>query len=257
MDIRVALAEGQFQVYYQPIVGLQDTITVAAEALLRWDHPEKGMISPSLFIPLAEEIGVIGEIGEYVLRTACSQATAWSYEGIHLSQIGVNVSPRQIQDANWLASIRSALSDTGLDAGRLNLEITATDFASNYESMKETLGKARELGIGLALDDFGVGQQSLSRLGDLPVIRLKIDGSFIRDIEQNQNDHTLVRSIIEMAHSQGIQVTAAWVEARVQMEILRSIGCDFAQGYYISPALPAKAFGQFIRPWTSNQQNAA
>ncbi|MEI6916421.1 MAG: diguanylate cyclase, partial [Armatimonadota bacterium] len=166
MDIRSALGNNQFRVYYQPIVGIEDTNSISAEALLRWEHPEKGMMSPSLFIPVAEDIGVIGQIGDYVLRTACAQTKAWSDEGIHLSKIGVNVSPRQVRDATWLDSVRSALSDTGLEAERLNLEVTETDFASDYESMKETLLKVSKLGICMAIDDFGMGQSSLSRLRD-------------------------------------------------------------------------------------------
>ena len=257
MDIRTALEKGQFNVYYQPIVSLQDGNILAAEALLRWEHPEKGVISPSLFIPIAEEIGMIGQIGDYVLRTACAQTIAWRDEGIHLSQIAVNVSTRQVRDASWLDSVSAVLLDTGLDARCLNLELTETDFATDYGSMRETLRKVQELGIGLAIDDFGIGQSSLSRLKDFPVIHLKIDGSFVRDIEHNEDDSALVRSIIEMAHGQCMKVTAEWVETESQMEILRSMSCDFAQGYFISPALRAEAVGDFIREWTFAQQKEA
>ena len=245
MGIRAALEKGEFHVCYQPIVSLEDEDILAAEALLRWEHPEKGMISPSLFIPIAEEIGLIGQIGDYVLRTACAQTMAWRDEGIYLSQIAVNVSTRQVHDASWLDSVSAVLSDAGLDARCLSLELTETDFAADYESMRKILHEVQELGIGIAIDDFGIGQSSLGRLKDFPVIHLKIDGSFVRDIEHNNNDNTLVRSIVEMAHGQGIQVTAEWVETESQMEILRQIGCDFAQGYFISPALPADKFSEF------------
>jgi len=247
MDIRSALEKGQFNVYYQPIVSLEDGNILVAEALLRWDHPDKGMISPSLLIPIAEEIGLIGKIGDYVLRMACAQTMAWRDEGIYLSQIAVNVSTRQVRDVGWLDSVSAALADTGLDARCLNLELTETDFAADYESMGETLQEVQKLGICLSIDDFGMGQSSLSRLKDFPVIHLKIDGSFIRDIEFNNSDDALVRSIIEMAHGQCMKVTAEWVETESQMEILRSIGCDFAQGYFISPALPADKFREFAR----------
>jgi EAL domain-containing protein (putative c-di-GMP-specific phosphodiesterase class I) len=256
MDIRATLEKGQFNVNYQPIVSLEDGNILAAEALLRWEHPEKGMISPSLFIPIAEEIGVIGQIGNYVLRTACAQTMAWRDEGIHLSQIGVNVSTAQVRDAGWLDSVSAALSDTGLDARCLSLEVTETDFAAEYESIGETLQRMRQLGIGIAIDDFGVGQSSLSRVKDFPVTHLKIDGSFVRDIEHNKDDSALVRSIVEMAHGQGIEVTAEWVETESQMEILRSIGCDYAQGYFVSPALCAEAFGDFVREWMFAQRKA-
>ena len=245
MGIRAALEKGEFHVHYQPIVSLEHGNILAAEALLRWEHPEKGMISPSLFIPIAEEIGMIGQIGDYVLRTACAQTMAWRDEGIYLSHIAVNVSTRQVRDAGWLDSVSAVLLDTGLDVRCLNLELTETDFAADYESMRETLQKVQELGIGLAIDDFGIGQSSLSRLKDFPVIHLKIDGSFVRDIEHNKDDSALVRSIVEMAHGQCMKVTAEWVETESQMEILRQIGCDFAQGYLISPALPADKFGEF------------
>ena len=256
MDIRAALENGEFDVYYQPIIGLEDDNTLAAEALLRWEHPEKGMISPSLFIPIAEEIGLIGQIGDYVLRAACAQAVAWGEQGINLSHMSVNVSTRQVREPGWLDLVSAAISDTGIDARCLDLEVTETDFATDYESMRETLQKVQELGIGLVIDDFGIRQSSLERLKDLPVVHLKIDGSFVRDIEHNKSDNALVRSIVQMAHGQGIQVTAEWVETASQMKILRSIGCDFAQGYFISPALPAEAFGRFIRERRFAQQEA-
>ncbi len=257
-DIRMALDEGRFDVHYQPIMSLRDGKILAAEALLRWDHPEKGMLSPSLFIPIAEEIGVMGQIGQYVLRTACAQTMAWRDEGIHLSQIAVNVSTRQVCEASWLDSVSAALSDTGLDPQCLNLEVTETDFAADYQSMKKTLRRARELGICIAIDDFGTGHSLLRRLKDFPVVLLKIDGSFVRDIEYNTNDNALVRSIVDMAHGQpGVKVTAEWVETESQMEILRTIGCDYAQGYFISPALAAEAFGNFVREWDPAQQELA
>jgi len=256
MDIRTALQTGQFNVYYQPIVSLEDGNIHAAEALLRWDHPDKGMISPGLFIPIAEEIGLISQIGEYVLRKACAQTVAWRDEGIHLSQIDVNVSTRQVRDKGWAESVRAALSDTSLDAECLNLEITETDFATDYESMREILLEVQKHGICMSIDDFGMGQSSLSRLKDFPVVHLKIDGSFVREIERNVSDNDLVRSIVDLAHGQGIKVTAEWVETESQMERLCSMGCDSAQGYFISPALPADAFAQFVEEWTSAQQAA-
>ncbi|MEI6915693.1 MAG: EAL domain-containing protein, partial [Armatimonadota bacterium] len=257
MDIRLALDTGQFSVHYQPIISLDDGNVLSAEALLRWEHPDKGMIPPSLFIPVAEEIGAIGPIGDFVLRTSCAQVMAWRDEGIYLSQIGVNVSAMQVRDANWLATVTSALADTGLEAECLNLELTETGFADDTRSMKKTLGEVRELGICMAIDDFGTGQSSISRLKSFPVIHLKIDGSFIRDIETDKSDNALVRSIIDMAHSQGMKVTAEWVETEPQMDILRSIGCDYAQGFFISPALPAEAFLEFVRLWTLARQAVA
>ena len=215
------------------------------------------MISPSLFIPIAEEIGIINPIGEHVLRTACAQTVAWRNEGIHLSHIGVNVSTAQIRTKNWLESILTIMSNTGIDTRCLNLEVTETDLSTDFESIRETLQKAGELGICLSIDDFGMGQSSLSRLKDLPAVNLKIDGSFVRDIEHNKNDNALVRSIVEMAHAQCINVTAEWVENESQIQILSSIGCDFVQGYAISPALTEKEFADFFQKWNAERSQKA
>lgn len=255
MDIRAGLEKGQFSVHYQPIVSLNgDSHTLAAEALLRWQHPKRGMISPSLFVPIAEDMGIIGPIGDYVLRSACAQTMAWHEEGIHLSQICVNVSTRQIGDAGWPSSVADALHDTGLDPCRLNLEVTETDLAADYESMRQGLAEIQRLGVSMSIDDFGMGQSSLSRLKDFPVLHLKIDGSFVRDIEHSKSDNALVRSIVDLAHAQGIKVTVEWVQTASQAEILRSIGCDFAQGYFFSPALSAEAFAVFAREWVYTRE---
>lgn len=246
-DIHVALTTNQFKVYYQPIVSLGDGSICAAEALLRWEHPDKGMISPSLFIPVAEQTGMIEQIGEYVLRTACAQTAMWREEGIWLSQIAVNMSPREIRAANWVDLVRAALSDAGLDAQSLNLEVTESNLVADYEAMVQNLLEVQRLGVCLCIDDFGMGQSSLSQLQRLPVSHIKIDGSFVRGMEGNVGDSNLASSIIDLAHGQGLKVTAEWVETESQLELLRSMGCDFAQGYFISPALPAKAFGDFVR----------
>lgn len=244
-DLRHALEDNHLKVHYQPVVRLDDGSLHGAEALMRWEHDEKGMISPSLFIPIAEEIGLIGLIGDYVLRTACSQTMAWRDEGMQLSQIGVNVSTVQIRDTSWLDSVKAAISNSGLDPRHLVLELTESDFAADYQSLRASLHEVQQLGIGISIDDFGMGQSSLSRLKDFDVIELKIDGSFVRDIEHDENDRALLKSIIEMAHDQGIKVTAEWVETEAQRDILRASGCDFAQGYFFSPPLPADEFRAF------------
>lgn len=246
MDIRTALEEGQFKVHYQPIVGMADGQIHAAEALIRWEHPKKGMISPSLFIPIAEEIGLIGPIGEYVLRTACFQAAKWHEDGMTLPHISVNLSTKQLRDPKWIQTVRSALRDSGLQPHSLNLELTESELAADYELLTNSLRQIEDLGVGLAIDDFGMGHSSLSRLKDFRVIHLKIDGSFVRNIECSESDKALLRSIIDMAHGQGICVTAEWVETKAQMEILGASGCDFVQGYHISPPVPADDFAAFV-----------
>jgi EAL domain-containing protein (putative c-di-GMP-specific phosphodiesterase class I) len=210
------------------------------------------MISPSLFIPIAEEVGLISSIGDYVLRSACSQAKVWHDEGIPLSQVGVNVSAVQIQNAGWLDGVKAALSDCGLDPKRLILELTETDFAAEHENLESSLRKVQELGASVAIDDFGMGYSSLSRLKAFPGIHVKIDGSFIRDVEHNDSDRAILKSIIEMAHHLAIEVTAEWVETETQVEILRSAGCDLAQGYLFSPPLPADKFRAFAVERTSS-----
>jgi diguanylate cyclase (GGDEF)-like protein/PAS domain S-box-containing protein len=246
-DLRQALDGDQFTIHYQPIISLSDGAIRGAEALLRWEHPEKGMVSPSLFIRVAEEMGLIRQIGDRVLREACLQAAEWHGLGLSELRIGVNVSTAQISHCEWIESVRSALSESGLDPSCLNLELTETDFASDYAVLGTALREAAALGVSIAIDDFGMGYSSLSRLRDFPALHLKIDGSFVRDIERKAEDKALLRSIIDMAHSQGIQVTAEWVETEAQMEILRECGCDYAQGYFISPALTAQQFLEFAR----------
>ena len=244
-NLQSALDENQLRVYYQPIISLRDGSLRGAEALLRWEHPQRGMISPSVFIPVAEETGLITPIGDYVLRTACAQAKAWIDEGMPLSVIGVNVSIVQMRDDTWLDGVKAALSDTGLDAERLSLELTETAFTSDPHSLASLLRKIRGLGVGVAIDDFGMGHSSLSRLKDLPVSHLKIDGSFVRDAEDNDSGKAMLASIIEMAHNLGMEAIAEWVETKAQVESLRSSGCDFAQGYFFSPPLPADRFRAF------------
>lgn len=246
-DLRQAFDGNQFTIHYQPIISLSDGAIQGAEALLRWEHPEKGMVSPSLFIPVAEEMGLIRQIGDRVLREACLQTVAWHDLGLGELRIGVNVSTAQISHRDWIESVRFALSESGLDPGYLILELTETDFASDYAGLETALREAEALGVSIAIDDFGMGHSSLSRVRDFPALHLKIDGSFVRDIERKAEDKALLRSIIDMAHSQGIEVTAEWVETEAQMEILRACGCDYAQGYFISPALTAQQFLEFAR----------
>jgi diguanylate cyclase (GGDEF)-like protein/PAS domain S-box-containing protein len=243
--LRSALLENELRVYYQPIISLRDGSLHGAEALLRWEHPQGRMVSPSVFIPIAEETGLIISIGDYVLRTACAQAKAWVDEGMPLFVIGVNVSVAQTHDDTWLDRVKAALSDTGLDAERLSLELTETAFSPDPAPLVPLLRKIRELGVGISIDDFGMGYSSLSRVKDLPISHLKIDGVFVRGIEDGGNEKALLASIIEMAHDLGITAIAEWVETQGQMDVLRSSGCDLAQGYFFSPPLPADQFRSF------------
>jgi diguanylate cyclase (GGDEF)-like protein len=253
IDIRRAIEEDQFQIFYQPILSLKDGAIRGAEALLRWNHPENGMVSPGLFIPVAEDMGLMGVIGARVLRSACSQMKEWIDSGVQLSTISVNVSTAQVRESGWLISLGEAVSESRLDPTCINLELTESDFAVDFESLRSALEEAFDIGVKLSIDDFGMGQSSLSRLKDLPMAQLKIDGSFVKDIEHNQSDKELLRSIVLMAHSQGIEVTAEWVETKGQLDILQSYDCDLAQGYFISPPLPADEFREFVTRYESTR----
>jgi len=248
-DLRLAIENGELEVYYQPIIEVAAMRIVGAEALLRWNHPSKGMISPGLFIPVAEETGLILHMGRMVLETACRQCVVWQREGNPDFEISVNVSPMQLRKNGFPLGVMDVLEYVGLPPASLNLEITETVLVKDDYSEIETLGRLRDLGITTSLDDFGIGYSSLSRLKDLPIMHMKVDGSFIRDIERSANDRAMTESIVSMAHNLGITVTAEWIENEEQMATVRDLGCDYAQGYLISPALPAEAFAQFMREW--------
>lgn len=253
-DIRTALEQQQFRVCYQPIVRLADGSVHGAEALLRWEHPEKGMISPCLFIPIAERIGLMGAVGDWVLRSACGQAANWSSEGLVEPRMSVNVSAAQLREPGWLDSVRTALLDSGLAPEYLDLEITESDLSEDNGVLAEVLREARTLGIGICIDDFGVGQSSLSRFRDFPVTGLKIDGSFVIDVEHSPRDRALLQSIIDMARAQSVHVTAEWVETEAQMKFLHNAGCDFAQGYAFGPPLLPDKFREFAAQRASSTQ---
>jgi len=256
-DLRTACDNDQFAIHYQPIVRLADGGMHGAEALLRWEHPEKGLISPSLFIPVAEDIGLIRCIGQRVLKEACAQTKVWQDDGIGEFHVSVNISTSQIRDPGWMSTVKGALASSRLDPRHLTLELTETGFASDRGGLAGILLMASDLGVAIAIDDFGVEYSSLGRLKEFPVVHLKIDGSFVREIEHSRSDEALLRSIVNMAHSQGIKVTAEWVETLAQYEILRSSGCDYAQGYFISPALPAAEFHEFVINRANSAQREA
>ena len=248
-DLRLALERDEFKVYYQPIVDVNTMSIVGAEALLRWDHPGKGMMSPGLFIPVAEETGIIVQIGKMVLETACKQCKTWQNAGYADFEISVNVSPVQLSEMEIISVVHGALSDVGLHPACLKLEVTETVLAKNDNDEVDILSILRSLGLVICLDDFGIGYSSLSRLNNLPIGHMKIDGYFIRNIVHKKKDRAMTESIIVMAHNLGIKVTAEWIEDEAQMDAIKSLKCDYAQGYLISPALSAGAFEKFLSEW--------
>jgi EAL domain-containing protein (putative c-di-GMP-specific phosphodiesterase class I) len=213
------------------------------EALIRWNHPERGSISPADFIPLAEETGLIIPIGEWVIRHACSLAAAWPDE----LSVAVNISPRQFSCPVLVQTIVLALAASGLPASRLELEITESIFIGNVERTLGTLHTLRGLGVRIALDDFGTGYSSLSYLRSFPFDKLKIDQSFVRDLGNDASAHAIIRAITTLAAALGIETLAEGVELEATMDALRREGCDLIQGYLISRPVPANAVAKLVQ----------
>lgn len=249
-DLRLAVQRDEIKVCYQPIININTMEIAGAEALLRWEHPEKGTISPGLFIPVAEQTGLILQMGKMVLQTACRQCGDWHNMGYTDFEMSVNVSPIQLSDVGFVAEVNKALSDAGLPSENLKIEITETALAINFSNELDVLSVLKNAGVHICLDDFGVGYSSLSRLSNLPISDVKVDGYFTSQCDHNQKDRAMTESIIVMAHNLGMRVTAEWVEDQEQMATIRALDCDYAQGYLISPALSAQEMEVFIREWT-------
>ena len=245
-DLRVALEQDQFTLVYQPQVDLMTGKICGAEALLRWKHPEKGFISPAEFIPVAEETGQIVPIGEWVIRTACWRFAAWQKQGMPAIPVAVNLSIRQLRQPNLADVIEAAVKENGLDPHCLELEITEGIMMGDTKSAMTFLSRMHSLGVQMSIDDFGTGFSSLSYLKNLPVNKLKIDQSFVRDIETDESDAAIVRSIISLGHRLDLKVIAEGVETLEQLDFLRIRGCDEVQGYYFSRPLAADDFHKFV-----------
>ncbi|HQT76169.1 MAG TPA: EAL domain-containing protein [Rhodopila sp.] len=228
-DLRVALKQGQFTLHYQPIVDAESMDIAGYEALLRWDHPERGRIPPSDFIPVAEESGLIVPIGSWVLATACAEAASWDRP----LTVAVNLSPVQFEQPGIIATITEVLRRTGLPAERLELEVTETTLIEDKHNALEILTALKGLGVKLAMDDFGTGYSSLSYLRTYPFDKIKIDRSFVRDVERDAEAETIVQAIIVMGMSLRLKITAEGVETKQQLAMLRAYGCTFLQGYLL------------------------
>jgi EAL domain-containing protein (putative c-di-GMP-specific phosphodiesterase class I) len=233
-------------VHYQPTVALAQNKVVGVEALLRWQHPTRGLLDPYVFIPMAEDAGLIPSIGEWVLRTACRQAKAWLDMGYESFRIAVNVSAYQIEAANLVETVQSALQESGLEPALLELEVTEGAVQTGQGAL-EVLTRLKALGVRLALDDFGTGYSALSSLKLLPFDRLKIDRSFVRDLQHDANDRALARAIIAMGRSLNLDIIAEGVETQEQLEFLREEGCDEMQGYLIGTPMGAEEMAMELR----------
>ncbi|HSA80238.1 MAG TPA: EAL domain-containing protein [Geminicoccaceae bacterium] len=239
--LRHALERDQFQLVYQPQVALDSGQVVGVEALIRWRHPELGLISPEDFVPLAEDNGLIEPLGLWVLRTACTQYRAWREEHLSGLRLAVNMSARQFQRSGLEARIREVLAETGMEARWLELELTESVLMQEGDSTAGLLESLSACGISLALDDFGTGYSSLSYLKRFPIKRVKIDRSFVRDINTNEGDAALARAVIAMAHGLGVDVVAEGIESLEQLAKLRRYGCDEGQGYFLGrPVVPSE-----------------
>ncbi len=236
--LRLALKREEMYLLYQPKIDLTTREVIGAEALIRWRHPELGLVPPSRFVPVAEESGMVGEIGEWVLRAACKQIYDWQKMGLS-PQIAVNVSARQFQQYDVSQLVSTVIGEARISPESLELELTESAVMHDAEASIVTVEKLKQLGVGIAIDDFGTGYSSLSYLKRLPVDLLKIDQSFVRDISNDPNDAAIVRAIITLARSLGMKVTAEGVETEAQMAFLVSYGCQFAQGYLFGKPMTA------------------
>jgi diguanylate cyclase (GGDEF)-like protein/PAS domain S-box-containing protein len=242
-DLRNAIINGEFEVHYQPLVNLERDEICGFEALLRWTHPERGKVAPADFIPLAEETGLIVSIGDWVLRQACTEAAGWPDD----LKIAVNLSPCQFKSRHLLQTILSALANSGLPAKRLELEITESAMLHDEEAAFEILTRLHTLGVRIALDDFGTGYSSLSNLRKFPFDKIKIDRSFVSDLSvANVDALAIVRSVAQLGVTLGMSTTAEGVETKEQRDSVKAEGCTEMQGYYISPAIPAREIAQLF-----------
>ncbi|MDP3744986.1 MAG: EAL domain-containing protein [Methylotenera sp.] len=249
-QLRHALEKNEFVLYYQPQADLTTGRIIGVEALLRWIHPQLGMISPAEFIPIAEETGLIVQIGEWVLETACRQAVVWQGDGLPPLRMGVNLSVRQFMQNNIVDVVTRVLREVKLDPNLLELELTESLLMDGGEEIVTTLNALRKMGIGLSVDDFGTGYSSLSYLKRFPVTAVKIDQSFVREITTDPDAAALARSIVSMAHEMRLSVIAEGVETEGQLGYLTRHGCDEIQGYFLSRPIPPDEIVQFLREFT-------
>lgn len=249
--LRHALNQDELALYYQPKINLMTGEIAGSEALIRWRHPQRGLILPDHFVPIAEECGLIGAIGSWVLRRACKQAKEWIDAGLRPGPVAVNVSASEFGSQGYIDRVRDALDATHFDACNLELELTEGVLMNNVESSHATLGALKELGVKLVVDDFGTGYSSLSYLQQFPIDTLKIDQSFVRDLTPVSNNGIIVTAVIGMSRNLRLRVVAEGVETGEQYQFLRGLGCDEGQGFYFSPPIAADQFARLLETGVS------
>lgn len=238
-EIHKAIKNNEFELYYQPKISFQTKEILGAEALIRWNHPDNGLVTPTSFIPIAEEVGLITQIDEWGLSEACRQNKLWQSKGYKPIRVSVNMSQAQLYQTDVIASIRGALEHTGLEPQYLEVELTETMAIQDIEHTVKVLERIHEIGVSISMDDFGTGYSSLSSLKILPINLLKIDKSLIDDIETNEAARSIVKAIVDLGKAMDLEVLAEGVETKEQFELLGDLSCDIAQGYYYGKPLPA------------------
>ena len=242
-DLRRALVAGEFELHYQPLINLEHNEITGCEALIRWHHPEKGMVSPGEFIPLAEENGFIVPLGEWIIRQACATAATWPEQ----IRVAVNISPAQFKNQGLLQVVVGALATSGLSPRRLELEITEAILLDDSAETLAILHQLRALGVRVAMDDFGTGYSSLSYLQSFPFDKIKIDRSFIKEVADGKNALNIVRAIAALANGLGMETTAEGVETKDQLDTIKLQGCTEMQGFFFSQARPAHEIEHLFR----------
>lgn len=250
-DLRRAVQQWEFVLHYQPQTDNRSGKIVGMEALIRWQHPDKGLISPARFIPIAEECGLINSIGEWVLKTACMQNKKWQDEELLKVPVAVNISALQFHQKHFKETVAQVLRESCLEPGYLELEITEGVTVKDMDTTVHLLNELKLMGVLISIDDFGTGYSSLSYLKRFPIDKLKVDQSFVRDLSTDADDAAIVQTIISMGHGLRLKVIAEGVETAEQLAFLKERGCDEIQGYYFSKPLTAEDFGEYVKSYVA------
>jgi predicted signal transduction protein with EAL and GGDEF domain len=252
-EVREAIINNEFELHYQPIFCVQTMTAVGAEALLRWKHPRLGLASPADFIPIAEEIGMIADLGAKVLRQACIEAMAWPEQ----TSVSVNVSAIELEAESFVDTVKTALAESGLPSHRLTIEVTESTIMKDVQLATHILRQVCDLGVEIAMDDFGTGYSSLSSLTKVPFQKIKIDRSFVRDLAISMEARAILSTIVELARTLGMRTTAEGVETAEQLAIVKDYGCTLAQGFLFQKAQPSDIIREILRAAPDARENAA